>query len=401
MSGNAKQSQIEMSNLAVDDVRHNATCERIEMNAAGWQGLLLRPGDPVRTHPRDGVIEHDAGWLLAQCDSADKRVLVLSNESGNAVPLFVHDGQVDFNFGEFTLGHVKVRRHVLVGNFSDLTGADWAGLFAALRQAIGPNAAVFLLGVVQDEPLDRTVVSGELTKRYFVMAHGNKYSRRLCTLGAHLDAYLASLPAKSRQDLKRSLRRFESNFAGRFEFRVYSNVDEVAEFLREVEPVSKRTYQARHLGLGITERGNVGTKVLEGAKRGYVRCFLLSVDGRPIAWRIGFMVRQVYCSHHIGYDPEFEKWHPGVVMHLHSIRYLTENCRDIELLDMLYGDNDFKRKASNLARQERNYYLFPRTARGAATYLTLMSCNWLSGLIGRTMESLGLKARIRAWLRRT
>lgn len=376
----------------------------ITLGAAGeaveWHACLLKLGDVIPVQTDDGVIEHNIDWLLAQCDEANKAVLVLHDDRGAAVPLFVHDGQVDLFFSEVSLGRVKVRRHVLVGNFPDQPAIDWASAVDALANAVPGNGAVFLLGLVGDEGLGIALAKGELKRRFFVSEQGAEYARRLCVLGDSLEAYLASLPAKSRQDLRRSLRRFESNFAGRFAFSTHCSVAEVSDFLSRVEAVSKRTYQARQLGLGIVADSYIGNKVLEGASRGYARCYMMTLDDQPIAWRIGFLYNKIYCSHHVGYDPQFDKWHPGVVMHLHSVRDLSENCDGVHTLDMLYGDNDFKRKASNLSRMERNYYLFPRTLRGASTYLALRSCNGFSEWIGRMLERYGLKVRLKGWLRR-
>lgn len=372
-----------------------ATAGKVE-----WCACLLKPGDVIPVKVVDGVIEHNIDWLLAQCDETHKAVLLLHNGRSAAIPLFVHDGQVDLLLSDISIGCVKVRRHVLVGNFPFEPVIDWSCFVEALASALPGNGAVFLLGLVGDEGLGIALAKGELKRRFFVSAQGSEYARRLCVLGDSLEAYFTSLPAKSRQDLRRSLRRFESNFAGRFAFSTHCSVAEVSDFLTRVETVSKRTYQARQLGLGIVADSYVGNKVLEGARRGYARCYLLTLDGQPIAWRIGFLYNNIYCSHHVGYDPELDKWHPGVVMHLHSVRDLSENCDGVHTLDMLYGDNDFKRKASNLARLERNYYLFPRTLRGAATYLALRSCNGVSEWSGRMLERYGLKARLKVWLRR-
>jgi hypothetical protein len=347
----------------------------------------------------DEVLEHDVDWLLAQCDQDDKAVLVASDEAGRLVPFFVHDGQLDLKLGEATLGSLKVKRHVLVGNFQDRPALVWGALFAALSARIPTDAAIFLLGVVRGEGLSEALALPELRARFRVLRQGAKYERRLCRLDTGLAVYLVSLTAKHRQNLKRSLRRFETQFSGRAQFAVYSTRDEVHAFLDVIEPVSRRTYQARLLGLGVDREGYLGTKVIAGAQRGYARCYLLSVDGRPIAWRIGFLYKGVYYSHHVGYEPDFEEWHPGVVTHLYSIRDLTEACTGVHTLDMLYGDNDFKRKAGNAARTECNYYLFPRSLRGTVCYLSLLSCNALSAAVGGLLELAGLKVRLKAWLR--
>ena len=102
----------------------------------------------------------------------------------------------------------------------------------------------------------------------------------------------------------------------------------------------------------------------------------------------------------IGYDPDFERWHPGVVLHLKSVEDLSESVDGVRVLDMLYGDNDFKRKAANISRTESNYYLFPKTVRGRLTHALLSGCNRLSRSIGESLERSGLKSKIKRGIRR-
>lgn len=368
--------------------------------AGAWQARELSAAECVPAQLADGVLEHRADWLLAQCDSPDKFVLILTDGEGAPIPLFVHAGQVDFNLGEISIAHIKVRRHVLVGNFHESCVEDWFEPLAALAGAIGGNAAVFLLGIVQGEGLHRALNELRLRRLFFVLPQGASYKRRLCDLSEGFDAYLESLSAKSRQSMKRSLRRFETQFDGRFGIEVHQDATDVAQFLERVEEVSERTYQGRMLGLAVTRNGFIGNKAIEGARLGYTRCYLLTVDQKPVAWRIGLVSGGVFCSHHVGYDPDFEDWHPGVLMHLYSVRHMAEVSGDAQLMDLLYGDNDFKRRASNRSRDEQNYYLFPRTFRGALTYVCLAVCNAVSGTVGRLLERAGLKAKLKAALRR-
>lgn len=386
--------------MGSSESRSDSAAEKELSNTGAWRARALSADECPAGQLTDGVLEHRVDWLWAQCDRPDKTVLILEDGRHLPIPLFVHDGEVDFNLGEVSVAHAKVRRYVLVGNFQPSSVADWLEPLIALACAIPPNAAVFLLGVVQGEGLDGALTERRLRKHFFVLQQGGSYKRRLCALSEGFEAYLGSLSANSRKSMKRSLKRFETEFAGRFALEAHQDPISVGELLDRVEVVSRRTYQGRMLGLAVTRDGFIGNKTLEGARLGYTRCYLLTIDEKPVAWRIGLVTDGVFCSHHVGYDPDFEEWHPGVLMHLYSIRHMIDVSKDVTLFDFLYGDNDFKRRASNRSRDERNFYLFPRTPRGALTYASLALCNSLSGTIGRLLERAGLKARLKAFLRR-
>ena len=344
------------------------------------------------------MIDHDVRWLLAACDTPDKHVLRLRHADGREVALFVHEGWLEFVLGELSIGRRAVRRHVLVGNFGSLSVDDWARIFTRLRSMLKGRSIVFLLGVVDDEALDLALAGNEVDRHFRVLRHGPDYERRFCVLGAGLEAYLESLSAGRRQDLRRSLRRFEREFDGRQQFSVSTRPDEVEGFIAAVEPVSGRTYQARLRGLGVSKDSRVGRKAIEAARLGRARCYLLRVDGQPVAWRIGFVHGDTFFSHHVGYDPDYEAWHPGVVMHLRTVEDLS--AQGVRRLDMLYGDNAFKRKAANLSRTERNVYLFPRNLQGTVSFFALAAVNRASSRAGALLDRYGVKERLRRWLRR-
>ncbi|PLW81524.1 GNAT family N-acetyltransferase [Kineobactrum sediminis] len=367
-----------------------------------WYSRRVRPGaeDQCQSAQLDNVIEHDPAWLFAQCDSGDKHILALTDGEDRLIPLFVHKGRLSFSIGELTIGSLSVLRHVLVGNFTGISRNSWLEAIQALCNGLTARSAVFLLGVVDGEELDAALLSPELQNRLLVLQQGPVYQRRMCKLGTSLEEYLQGLSSKSRQDVKRSLRRFQNEYQGRFSLSVYSSASEVATFLDTVEPVSRRTYQGKLLGLAIDKKGHIGHKALQGAKLGYTLCLLLTVDDKPIAWRIGFLYQNVFYSHHIGFEPELRRFHPGVVMHLETIRYLSESHPEIDILDMLYGDNDFKRKVGNSTRQERNIYLFQKNLYGRFAWVLLRSCNFVSQKAGAALEYLGLKNTLRAVIRK-
>ena len=343
---------------------------------------------------------HNPSWLLAQCDNDHKHILDLKDEHDRRIPLFVHKGRLSFSVGELTVGHLATLRHVLVGNFNGISINQWFDAIQTICQTMSKRSVLFFLGVVHGEELDSALLSSEVQRRYLILQQGPVYQRRFCNIQTSLEEYLLSLPAKSRQDLKRSLRRFSTEYQDRFSVTVSSSIPEVTAFLDIVEPVSRETYQGKLLGLAVGKDGHIGHEAIEGARLGYTRCLLLTIDDKPVAWRIGFIYGNNFYSHNIGFAPEFRRFHPGVVMHLQTIMYLSEHHPEIEILDMLYGDNDFKRKVATSSRQERNVYLFQRNLYGWCAWSLLKSSNFVSELTGRALEKLGLKAALKSAIRR-
>ena len=359
---------------------------------SNWEPRQLRPGQSTNFCNGDDVLEHDADWLLDQCDSPEKTVLAIADDGGQCVALFEHDGRIDFSIGELSFGSASVRRHVLVGNFPQFNEADWDQILAVLHDNLESTSAVYLLGVVESESLNAAIWSKEIRRRFWVSPHGQRYQRRRFEIKDNLDAYLQALPSRRRKDLRRSLRRFQQHFGEGIAIEVFRSPKEVESFLRRVEPVSARTYQARLLGQGIQRHGFIGSKVMNGARRGWTRCYLLLHDGTPLAWRVGFLYQGTFFSHHVGYDPEYAKWHPGVVMHLYSIAELAHEAPEARFFDYLYGDSAFKAKTCN-------YYLFPKNFSGTIRFAALTVTNRISETLSSVVKKLGLKRRLKSWIR--
>jgi hypothetical protein len=350
---------------------------------------------------KDSTLEHDVDWLLDQCDTPDKAVLALTDDAGQCVALFVHDGEIGLSLGELQLGSFEVRRHVLVGNYPQYDEAEWEQILVALHSSLGTRSAVYLMGVVDSESLYLAIRSKEIRRLFWVSPHGQSYLRRLFEVGESLDTYLQSLPSTARKDLRRSLRRFRQRFGDQVEVEIFRSPDEVESFLRKVEPVSARTYQARLLDQHVTLEGFIGRKAMRAAQRGWTRCYLLSCGGEPLAWRIGFLYQGTFFSHHVGYNPEYAKWHPGVVMHLYTVAALAREGRNVQLFDFLFGDNSFKQRASTLARPESSYYLLPKNGSGTARFFALTASNWVSESLGWLLERFGLKQDVKRFIRRS
>jgi hypothetical protein len=361
---------------------------------------LLQSGDQCEPGSQTGSMEHDPDWVLAQCDQPDKSVLLFSNPKEGDIPIFVHRVRLDYRLGEWSIGGFYVTRYVIVGGLNYMSEQSLTTMINLLAGYIKADGVIFLLGLVSGEPLWRFLSDPFLKKHFLVLPHGPAYSHRLIRLEDCLETYLKSIDAKHRNALRRTRRKFEEAYQGRFSFEVYTSREDIRSLIGAIEPVSNRTYQSRLLGIGIKKGGHIANQLEEGARRGYARCYLLKVDSSPVSWRLGYVYGATYYSHHIGYDPNWRHWNPGILIHMAVIEDLLSHCRQVRTLDLLYGDSLLKRRLSNQSREERHFYLFPRHARGILSYWSLRVVNSISQGFGGLLRAINKSEQVKLWLRR-
>jgi hypothetical protein len=83
----------------------------------------------------------------------------------------------------------------------------------------------------------------------------------------------------------------------------------------------------------------------------------LMADRKPIAFRYGFIVGDVYYDYQTGYDPTFSEWRPGFVVLTMVVQDLI--TRNVKRFDFLRGDESYKRHWAPKDRKTYRYYVFP------------------------------------------
>jgi CelD/BcsL family acetyltransferase involved in cellulose biosynthesis len=107
-------------------------------------------------------------------------------------------------------------------------------------------------------------------------------------------------------------------------------------------------------------------------QRGWLRLFVLRLDGRPAAALYGMRYFQKFYFYQCGFDPALARHSPGLVTLAHSIRSaLAEGADEY---DMLHGDEEYKFHWANGARPLADLELYPRSMRGVL-FSGLRACN--------------------------
>jgi hypothetical protein len=139
-------------------------------------------------------------------------------------------------------------------------------------------------------------------KRFFIDLSGGSFA-----------AYLNKFSTKTRNTLKRKLRRFAEYSDGQIDFRCYTTSEEMLEFRRHAIAVSLLTYQ-RKIGWSLPEDEEFKNQLIEDADDGRVCGFLLMHGDKPIAYAFCRTEAEIVIYALLGYDPTFSGFSPGTVL---------------------------------------------------------------------------------------
>lgn len=138
--------------------------------------------------------------------------------------------------------------------------------------------------------------------------------------------YLARFSGKTRSTLRRKGRKLAKE-AGDFTVSEHRTPSEVEHFLDAALPLSAKTYQARLLDAGLPDTHEARRSMLEAAEEDRMRCYLLSVGDRPVAYLSLPVTGRTLLYEHLGYDPDFARLSPGTVLQLEALERLFAEQR--------------------------------------------------------------------------
>jgi hypothetical protein len=238
-----------------------------------------------------------------------------------------------YNLGERKLFSLRVREVSLFG--SAVLGAIDAATYEHILEIVRKNFSLDLISLGEvplDAPLFR--IARQRHKGFLLTSPSRKHSVRwLIHLPGTFDAYLAQLSAKQRQTVKRKMRKLEGEQG--FELGVISRADQVAQFLTDGERISRLTYQW-DVGDRLCSDAETQALYARRAARGHLRCYIVYLNGSPCAFLRGELMDGVFHYETPGYDPQFSKLSPGLVLLMWALKDLIENA-DCKVFDFGTG----------------------------------------------------------------
>lgn len=188
-----------------------------------------------------------------------------------------------------------------------------------------------------DDALSACVEAAE-TRRRRIVVRTVQRSPYVDLAGGDWNAYRASLPAKTRKELRRLRRRLEEQGSVKFEFA--GGTADVEALLAEgfaVEGSGWKDTGGTAIASEVRTQRFYGEIARWAASRDELLLAFLRLDGRPIAFDFCLESRGRTYALKGGFDPAFRRYGPGMLLTFESLRRASEHgCSSYELL----GDAD-------------------------------------------------------------
>ncbi len=155
------------------------------------------------------------------------------------------------------------------------------------------------------------------------------------------DDYLATVHRDRRNTIRRTRRKVESQHQGRFY--VVSSEAEVDDILASLIALHHRRWQGNPNGHAFSTPEYVGFHgdvVRACARRDWIRFYCLEADGKRIAVFYCYRFRNQIFYFQAGFDPDYERLRPGLVLIGHALEHAIEEGNFI--FDFLRGEHPYK-----------------------------------------------------------
>lgn len=179
--------------------------------------------------------------------------------------------------------------------------------------------------------------------------------------------------------MRSKLKKFEAEFPGQARIRAFRSAADFDEMMRDIEQVAAKTYQ-RGLGVGFDTSAAMRERLQLEIAKGWLRAFVLYLGDKPVAFWIGKLYQNAFCSDSMGYDPAFGKHSPGIYLIMHVVEHFcSEKSEDrARQIDFGFGDAQYKTVLANEEWQESSIYIFAPSAKGIGINLLRMPTAWLN-----------------------
>ena len=226
----------------------------------------------------------------------------------------------------------------------------------------------------------------------------HRYQHCYIDFGQSFDDYQKKFSAKTRSTLNRKVRKFEAHAGGAVRWRTYRTPEEIEAFIPLARGIAEKSYQEKLFGAGLPASAEFIAEARAQAAEDRVRAYLLFDGDKPVSYLYCPAHEDVLLYAYLGYDPEWMHLSVGTVLQWLALKQLFEEGR-FRYFDFDEGESDHKRLFATHQRQCANVLLMRRSLSARALIYGHLTVDGLSTWAGSRLDQLGLKKRIRRYLR--
>ena len=225
-----------------------------------------------------------------------------------------------------------------------------------------------------------------------------QYKRYYANLRTSFEQYLRdNFSAKTRETLRRKVRKLAAASGGSIVFREYRTVDEMREFYAKARDLSARTYQER-MNCGLPRSIEFQQNVEELAARDRVRGYLLFVGQDAISYLYCPIEEGAVEYSFLGYDSAFAQLCPGTVLQYLAMERLFSEAK-FDIFDFTEGEGPHKELFATGSQSCADVYYFRWSLRNVLLVAAHYGLARVEKLLSSAINKTGLKRMLRDALR--
>lgn len=226
-----------------------------------------------------------------------------------------------------------------------------------------------------------------------------QYQHCYIDLQQSYDEYLSQFSSKTRSTLRRKIKKYREFSGGDIRWAAYAKPEEMRTFYAYARAVSALTYQEKLLDVGIPDSEEFAQQLEALAEQDLVRGYILFHDDKPVSYLYSPIEESALIYAHLGYDPEYSKQSVGTVLQSLVIEQLCDEQR-FKYFDFTEGQSAHKRLFASHQVKRANILYLKNTLKNRLLVKSHALTNRLSKALGDTLENMGIKKKIKDFLRR-
>ena len=363
--------------------------------------------DQMQHNESSAQINADIDRYLSVISSAKDKVqpyVMLLNYNGTSKAMIIgqiEKSSINISIGYKILFHPKLKCLSVV--YGGILGVNTTDVCAVIIQKIMDTLTQEKVDVIRINYLDTDSTFYRLARKtphllcrtYFPKIEHHSGM----TIPEKIDLLYQTLAPKTRNTIRRKIKKPEREFADQIKIVTYRDKDQLHEAISTACEISKNTYHAG-LNAGLINEPKTYKIMSTAAKHNWLRMSILYIKGEPCAFQLGLQYGKTYFLEQLGFHPRWKQWNVGTFL---FFKVLEDLCLDstVEKFNFGFGDAQYKRSYGDESWDEASVYIFaPRFYPICVNMLRTCVAALNSGLRYATNKS-GLTNRIkRLWRNR-